>query len=127
MNGEQRHHFFLVPAKDRVTVDDWHVLGLSGTGSASIELTDVFVPAHRTLMNAQAMAGQAPGAVVNRSPAYRMPIFGYTLNGLGSVTTGILQGMVKDFTDFVASVPRRPHPAPWPGLRRPDHCVCRRR
>lgn len=111
-DGVARHHFFLVPASDRIFVDDWHVLGLCGTGSASIDIKDVFVPDHRVMMNAKAMAGDAPGAEFNRNPAYRMPIFGYTLNGLGSVTTGILLGMVADFTKFVAAAARRPHPPP---------------
>ena len=112
VDGAPRHHFFLVPAKDRALVDDWHVLGLAGTGSASIDIKDVFVPDHRILMNASAMAGDAPGAKVNTNPIYRMPVFGYTLNGLGSVTTGILQGMVGDFTKFVAAAASRPHPPP---------------
>lgn len=111
-DGVARHHFFLVPAQDRMIVDDWHVLGLCGTGSASIELRDVFVPAHRALLNADVAAGKAPGAQINRSPVYRMPIFGYTLNGLGSVTTGVLLGMVADFTKFVSAAARRPHPPP---------------
>lgn len=110
--GIARHHFFLVPKADRRDVDDWHVLGLSGTGSASTVLDNVFVPDHRVVKNADIAAGRSPGAEINKAPGYRMPIVGYTLNGLGSVTTGILAGMVEDFTKFVSAAARRPHPPP---------------
>jgi len=40
-------YFFVVPAADLVIEDDWHVSGLCATGSKSVRLSDVFVPAHR--------------------------------------------------------------------------------
>lgn len=40
---------FLVPRADWVSADDWQVSGLSGTGSCSLSVTDVFVPGHRVL------------------------------------------------------------------------------
>ena len=110
--GVNRHHFFLIPAADRTIIDDWHVLGLSGTGSGSIMVENVFVPDHRCVRNTEIAAGEAPGTAVNSGPYYRMPIVGYTINGLGSVTTGIVTGMVEDFRLFVSSVARRPHPPP---------------
>ena len=111
-DGGRAHHFFLVPAKDWAIIDDWQVLGLEGTGSGSVELKDVFVPAHRVLRNADAAAGNAPGARVNANPIYRMPIFGYTVNGLGSVPIGIAEAMVQDFAAYVSACARRPHPPP---------------
>ncbi len=111
-DGKAWHHFFLVPAKERKSIDDWNVLGLAGTGSASILLEDVFVPEHRVLRNADAAVGKSPGASINTSPVYRMPIVGYTLNGLGSVTTGIVTAMVDDFAKYVSSSARRPFPPP---------------
>src|SRR6185503_17408451 len=38
--------FCFVRASDVTVVDDWHVAGLRGTGSKSVELKDVFVPRH---------------------------------------------------------------------------------
>jgi alkylation response protein AidB-like acyl-CoA dehydrogenase len=40
-------HFFIIPAADYTIEDDWQVSGLCATGSKSVRLTDVFVPAHR--------------------------------------------------------------------------------
>jgi alkylation response protein AidB-like acyl-CoA dehydrogenase len=48
--GEAREgHMFLVPKADAQTIDDWAPTGLRGTGSRSMEVTDVFVPGHRVM------------------------------------------------------------------------------
>ena len=38
---------FAVPIEDVERLDDWHVAGLQGTGSNSVRVNDVVVPAHR--------------------------------------------------------------------------------
>jgi alkylation response protein AidB-like acyl-CoA dehydrogenase len=64
--GDMRHAaYLLVPLTDIEIVDDWHVLGLRGTGSKSLVLDDVFVPEHRTLMISDFFAGTVPGAPVH--------------------------------------------------------------
>jgi 3-hydroxy-9,10-secoandrosta-1,3,5(10)-triene-9,17-dione monooxygenase len=98
-----RHLFFLVPRADFAIVDDWQTAGMVGTGSMSVKLTNVFVPAHRTLANADVIAGTAPGAVLSRHPLYRMPIVGFSSLALASVPIGVAQGMVDEFAGFVAS------------------------
>ncbi len=44
--------------------DDWHVLGLRGTGSCSLDLTDVFVPEHRTVLLGDLLDGSTPGSAI---------------------------------------------------------------
>lgn len=39
----------LVPITSVEIVDDWHVMGLRGTGSKTVRLKDVFVPDHRMM------------------------------------------------------------------------------
>ncbi len=56
--------FALVPIGQCRVIDDWHVMGLRGTGSKSVVVEDVFVPAHRVVANADLMAGTSPGASV---------------------------------------------------------------
>ena len=46
-------------------VDDWEVLGLRGTGSRSLVLNDVFVPAHRSVLLRDLYDGTTPGALVH--------------------------------------------------------------
>ncbi len=66
--------YLLVPFTDIEIVDDWHVLGLAGTGSRSLLLRDVFVPEHRCVLLADLLAGDVPGAAVHPDyPLVRAP------------------------------------------------------
>jgi 3-hydroxy-9,10-secoandrosta-1,3,5(10)-triene-9,17-dione monooxygenase len=73
--GDPRHiAYLLVPLAETEIVDDWHVLGLAGTGSKSLVLRDVFVPEHRCVMVADLFAGTPPGALVHPDyPVLRAP------------------------------------------------------
>lgn len=97
--GEQR--LFLLPASAYRVDDDWHTIGMVGTGSASVVLDDVFVPAHRAVLMRDINAGAAPGAKVNAAPLYRMPLMGFAQLALAAVPVGIATGMVADFTRFM--------------------------
>lgn len=100
--GPPEHRFFLVPAEDRTIVDDWHTIGMAGTGSCTVALENAFVPAHRTLPNRLVVAGAAPGAELNTAPVFRMPMMGFSQLALASVVVGIADSMTDDFDDYVA-------------------------
>ncbi len=64
---------FLIPISDYQIEDDWHVVGLKGTGSNTLVMKDVFVPRHR-FVSFKAMSDlTAPGLQQNTAPVYRMP------------------------------------------------------
>ncbi|HEX4173269.1 MAG TPA: acyl-CoA dehydrogenase family protein, partial [Acetobacteraceae bacterium] len=66
--------YLLVPFGEIEIVDDWHALGLAGTGSRSLKLRDVFVPDHRCVMLADLLAGTVPGAAAHDDyPLVRAP------------------------------------------------------
>lgn len=72
---------FLVPKSDYRIVDDWHVLGLEGTGSKSLEVREAFVPDHRQLSVLASQAFDTPGLRESTAaaPLFRVPfptIFG---------------------------------------------------
>ncbi len=73
--GDARHiAYLLVPLAETEIVDDWQVLGLAGTGSKSLVLRDVFIPAHRCVMVSDLFAGTPPGALVHPDyPVLRAP------------------------------------------------------
>ena len=52
---------FLVPTGDVEIKDDWFVVGLSGTGSCSIQVDGLTVPAHRRLSIPALIDGKTPG------------------------------------------------------------------
>lgn len=72
--GNRPTRYMLVPMTQVEIVDDWHVLGLRGTGSRTLRLRDVFVPAYRTVRLADLLSGATPGAEVHPDyPLLRVP------------------------------------------------------
>src|SRR5260221_5963212 len=63
--------FFLLRSADCVIDDNWHTMGLAGTGSKNIVARDVFVPTHRTLAFAELADATAPGMRANPNPLFR--------------------------------------------------------
>jgi 3-hydroxy-9,10-secoandrosta-1,3,5(10)-triene-9,17-dione monooxygenase len=64
---------FLVPRSDYRIVDNWHVAGLSGTGSKDIVVEGAFVPEYRTHRFVDAYMFQNPGQALNTGPVFRLP------------------------------------------------------
>lgn len=95
--------YALLPIGDVKVIDDWHVMGLSGTGSKSVAVDNVFVPEHRTVRNDQLMAGTSPGASVNPGPLYRAPVWAIFPFCISSAMPGIAQGACSAFIDEMKS------------------------
>jgi alkylation response protein AidB-like acyl-CoA dehydrogenase len=62
--GNEPIRYMLVPMAQIEVIDDWHVLGLRGTGSSSLDLRDVFVPEHRTILLGDLLNGTTPGSAI---------------------------------------------------------------
>lgn len=63
--------FFLVRTSECMIDDNWHTMGLAGSGSKNIIAKDVFVPAHCTVVFADLAAGVGPGTKIHANPLYR--------------------------------------------------------
>lgn len=61
-DGKPVLHDFLLPIGDLEILDDWHVLGLCGTGSKSLVAKDTFVPDHRAVPHDDLKSAKSPGA-----------------------------------------------------------------
>jgi alkylation response protein AidB-like acyl-CoA dehydrogenase len=70
-----RPGLFLVPAADCTIDDNWRTMGLAGTGSKNIVVTDAFIPSHRFVPYVELAEGVAPGTRVNTNPLYRQSFF----------------------------------------------------
>jgi alkylation response protein AidB-like acyl-CoA dehydrogenase len=99
--AKREHLYFLVASAEYRIDDDWFTVGMAGTGSASVVLDDVFVPAHRVILNRDVAAGKAPGATVNPAPVFRMPLFGFAQLALAAAPIGAAIGMVEDFKTHI--------------------------
>ncbi len=100
-DGAHVHSFLLVPEADVKILDHQDVIGLSGTGSASIELKDAFVPDHRVLDGLSAARGESPGAQKSSKSLYKMPSLGFAQTAHASVAVGAAKGAVSRFTEIL--------------------------
>jgi 3-hydroxy-9,10-secoandrosta-1,3,5(10)-triene-9,17-dione monooxygenase len=78
---------FLLPRADYVIEDVWDTVGLRGTGSNDVVVSDVFVPEHRSLSFIDVAKLVVPGQELNHAPLYKLPygsVFPY------SITTPII-------------------------------------
>jgi 3-hydroxy-9,10-secoandrosta-1,3,5(10)-triene-9,17-dione monooxygenase len=96
--GEYR--IFLLPREDYRIIDNWHVMGLRGTGSNDVEAKDVFVPETRTLaVDATRGGTKHPGAQLNTGALFRIPVFATFPYMLTGIALGIAQGAYDDFME----------------------------
>src|SRR4029453_19563870 len=83
------------------TIDDnWHTMGLAGTGSKNIVAPDAFVPAHRTLAFAELTDATAPGMRGNPNPLYRQSFLAVLPITIVSPVLGMAEGALADFLDM---------------------------
>lgn len=87
----------LMPTKDVKIIDDWHVVGLAGTGSKSFEVKDLFIPSHRLLDKAANDEGRSPGALFYTAPITRLPRGGVSAVSYTAVVVGVAQGFLAEF------------------------------
>jgi alkylation response protein AidB-like acyl-CoA dehydrogenase len=66
--GDRR--WFLLRRSDFEILDDWHTVGLRGTGSKTIVLDDVFIPEERVVLQKDLSEGKGYGATMYGSPLY---------------------------------------------------------
>jgi 3-hydroxy-9,10-secoandrosta-1,3,5(10)-triene-9,17-dione monooxygenase len=83
----------IVPKKDYTIIDTWYAMGMVGTGSKDIEVKEVFVPERRALALARCRGGlEHPGAALNSSPLFRVPIVASAGHPLSASALGAAQG-----------------------------------
>jgi 3-hydroxy-9,10-secoandrosta-1,3,5(10)-triene-9,17-dione monooxygenase len=98
------HRICLLHKSQYEVIDDWHVMGMRATGSRSVKATDVFVPEYRTLSGYQCRgAGDFPGAKVNPSGVYRLPVAMISSHCLAAVAIGNAQAALELTCEHVKS------------------------
>ena len=92
--GKPDDRSFVFRRADAKIIDDWHVLGLRGTGSDSYAVEDLFVPDER------APARDQPEEQREKGP---LTVIGSTLlyaTGFCSVTLGLARRMLETYVDL---------------------------
>jgi alkylation response protein AidB-like acyl-CoA dehydrogenase len=92
--------FLLVPASDYVIDQTWNVVGLAGTGSKTLVLKNVFVPAHRMLTFVQTTSGRTPGAdLYAENAGFSVPMLCNIPSCLASTAVGAASGALEDYLE----------------------------
>lgn len=95
----------LVPRSDYQIIDTWYAMGMGGTGSKDIAVNELFVPERRALPLQRCRGGFAhPGAALNRSPLFGIPIVAASSHPLAPAAVGAAEGA---YELFLAAMARR--------------------
>lgn len=78
-----------IPASDWQIIDTWDTAGLRATGSHDIEVSDVFVPTHRTIP--VPLPDPVPSGAL-----FRFPVVGLWSAGLAAVALGVAQTAIDE-------------------------------
>ena len=70
---EWKWRLWLSRADDIEILDDWHVMGLKGSGSNSVMVKDVFVPEHRVSLGQARSKGYYMIEPLQSVPLYQTP------------------------------------------------------
>ena len=113
--------FLLMPDQYRID-DNWHVAGLSGTGSKDIVVESAFVPEHRSQSHIDyALNLPLAGRELNTGPLYRLPWSVVFNMALAASTLGSARGFIDAWIEH--TIPRRLAQ----GLRASDDPLSQRR
>ena len=85
---------FLLPRGDYQIVENWDVVGLSGTGSHDIVVKDVFVPEHRTH---NMLADDGGRKFMHKPPLYRLPFMQVFSRAVSTPSLGALEGALEKY------------------------------
>jgi alkylation response protein AidB-like acyl-CoA dehydrogenase len=103
-HGQPETRYLFVPVAEAEMLDTWKVRGMRGTGTHHFAVTDVFVPAERTVLSATA-------PVLEPGPLYRIPRTLCFASGDAAVALGMARTCLETFFELAGSKTPRAMPA----------------
>jgi 3-hydroxy-9,10-secoandrosta-1,3,5(10)-triene-9,17-dione monooxygenase len=95
--------FALLHRSQYEIIDNWHAVGLCGTGSKDVATQAMFVPERRTISAWTFNGKPHAGSAVNPTPLFRLPLF-----SLGPyVLSGVMLGCAQGAYDSVVGAARK--------------------
>ncbi|MGO1543307.1 MAG: acyl-CoA dehydrogenase family protein [Gulosibacter sp.] len=94
----------VVERKDYEVLDDWgRVIGMRGSGSNGIQMSEVFVPDHRIVREAWAneLTEPAPGSKIHGNPTYSGTFFGFAEGEVAAVAVGLGYAMADEYERII--------------------------
>jgi indole-3-acetate monooxygenase len=96
-NGTANQRAMIFPANDAELIDTWHTMGLRGTGSGDMKVTNLRVPKHLSV----SLMTDTPFAT---GPLYTFPAFGLLAMGIAAVACGNAMAALAEFKDEGATL-----------------------
>src|SRR3984957_13496093 len=94
------YRIFLLNKKDYKVKDTWNAVGLRGTGSNDVEVTDAFVAESMSVSVHDLAGGPTPGSAANPNALYALPVFSLFPYVLSGVALGNAQACLDDYVDL---------------------------
>jgi 3-hydroxy-9,10-secoandrosta-1,3,5(10)-triene-9,17-dione monooxygenase len=95
--GEMEDRHFLIPRPQFEIHDTWKAMGLRGSCSNDVTVSDVFVPEDMTATGPCFRGGHTPGSRLNAGLLYRSPCYAMFGVIIGSAALGMAEAMVETY------------------------------
>ncbi len=97
--GEPETVMVYFPRENCQIIDTWHVMGMRGTGSHDISVTDVYVPKSRTFP----MVPEFEPGSHYQGPLYRLPLVGAAATGIPTPMLGVARRALDEVTELAVT------------------------
>lgn len=97
------HHFLMVPRRDIEIEDNWHVMGLKGTGSKNVIVKESIVPDHRVLSLPLVNGGESARQKGESRPLYRLGHVATVPFVFSGVALGIAESLLDALTAQISA------------------------
>jgi alkylation response protein AidB-like acyl-CoA dehydrogenase len=94
--GEPEMRMVYFPSDECDIIDTWDVMGMRGTGSNDISVTDLYVPTTRTFL----MVPDFEPGHHYRGPLYRLPVVGAAACGIPTPMLGVARRSLDEVTEL---------------------------
>jgi alkylation response protein AidB-like acyl-CoA dehydrogenase len=99
-DGQPEQLYLFVPAAEAELLDTWHVRGMRGTGTHHFAVSDVFVPAERTVL-------QTGAPLLETGPLYQIPRTLLFASADAAIALGVARSCLTTFFELAgAKTPR---------------------
>ncbi len=93
---------FIVKKESVELIDNWHTIGLEGTGSKEARIDNLFLPDHMVLSLEDTKGGEAsPGSKFNSGALFRLGAYSMFSVVQSSTSLGIATGVYENFLNIV--------------------------
>jgi resorcinol 4-hydroxylase (FADH2) len=99
-DGPPRPGFFVLRTADITIDDNWHTMGLCGTGSKTIVADNAFVPSRRAVTFAELSDTAAPGMQASANPLYKQSFLAVLPIAIVAPVVGMAEGALAVFLDM---------------------------